>query len=185
MLIECRNGIYVSFGTCEGVKGYRGPAHCMVYLRRAEGGVRPLASMGQAVSYGQGSARRWLYAAIGVALDVLLTLILSQTKAVTSQGLYFAAAALAIVVIAVVLRARPSPARRFSSISVMTSRDELCKAEGVEFVTITSAEEREGPGGARQVVVTMANGVRATLYLSDRELERLRTQGVLSPTPTY
>jgi hypothetical protein len=55
----------------------------------------------------------------------------------------------------------------------------------VEFVTITSAEEREGPGDARQVIVTMANGVRATLYLSDRELEQLRTQGVLNPTPTY
>jgi hypothetical protein len=66
-----------------------------------------------------------------VVLDVLLTLVLSQTKAVTSQGLYFAAAALAIVVIAVVLRARPSPAGRFSSISVLTSRDELCKGSAL------------------------------------------------------
>lgn len=185
-LIECRDGTYVSFGTCEGVKGYKGITHCVVYIRKAEGGVRPLASVGQVASYERNSARRWLYAAIGVILDVLLTIVLSQAKAVTPQELYLAAAILAAVIIAAVaLRARSSPAPRISTVSLITSRDELCMAGGTEFATITSAEELEGAGDARQVRVTLSNGVRVALYLSARELEQLRSRGVLNPTPTY
>ena len=58
MLIKCRNGLYVSIGACSGVKGVKVDAHCIVYLRPAEGGVKPLTSAGQSVSSVQGSRSR-------------------------------------------------------------------------------------------------------------------------------
>ncbi|MFP3231719.1 MAG: hypothetical protein RXR70_03710, partial [Acidilobus sp.] len=82
-----------------------------------------------------------------------------------------------------------SPRRRRTTVmtSIFTSRDELCMAEGVEFVTITSAELllSDSTGSVKQVRVSLANGVRATIYLTDKELEELRSGNVLSPTPTY
>jgi hypothetical protein len=39
LLIKCRNGLYVSIGACSGVKGVKVDAHCIVYLRPAEGGL--------------------------------------------------------------------------------------------------------------------------------------------------
>jgi len=187
LLIRCRNGIYVSFGVCNGVKGANGDAHCLVYLRPAEGGVKPLASAGQSVSSVQGSRSRWIYATIAALLDVVLALLLFQTKN-SAETPYLAAAIVALTAGLAIFRVKTSPRRRrTTAMTTFTSRDELCMAEGVEFVTITSAELllSDSTGSVKQVRVSLANGVRATIYLTDKELEEFRSHIALSPTPTY
>ena len=187
MLIRCRNGIYVSFGVCNGVKGANGDAHCLVYLRPAEGGVKPLASAGQSTSTVQGSRSRRIYATIAALMDTVLAFLLFQLKNPANDP-YLAAAIAALTAGVAIFEAKSSSrSQRTVVTSVFTSREELCRAEGVEFVTITSAELllRESRGGVKQVRVSLANGARATIYLTDKELEELRSHIALSPTPTY
>ncbi|MFP3312704.1 MAG: hypothetical protein RXN88_04195 [Acidilobus sp.] len=188
MLIKCRNGLYVSIGACSGFKGVKVDAHCIVYLRPAEGGVKPLTSAGQSVSSVQGSRSRWIYVTAAALLDAVLALLLFQIKNL-AEAPYLAAAIAALTAGLAIFRVKTSPRRRRTTAmtSIFTSRDELCMAEGVEFVTITSAELllSDSTGSVKQVRVSLANGVRATIYLTDKELEELRSGNVLSPTPTY
>ena len=188
MLIKCRNGLYVSIGACSGVKGVKVDAHCIVYLRPAEGGVKPLTSAGQSVSSVQGSRSRWIYATAAALLDAALALLLFQIKN-SAEAPYLAAAIVALTAGLAIFRVKTSPRRRRTTAmtSIFTSRDELCMAEGVEFVTITSAELllSDSTGSVKQVRVSLANGARATIYLTDKELEELRSHIALSPTPTY
>jgi len=187
LLIRCRNGIYFSVGVCNGVKGANGDAHCLVYLRPAEGGVKPLASAGQSTSTVQGSRSRWMYATIAVLMDVVLAFLLFQLKNLANAP--YLAAAIAVLTAGVVIFKAKSPSRSQRTVvtSVFTSKEELCRAEGVEFTTITSVELllRESRGGVKQVRVSLANGARATIHLTDKELEELRSHIALSPTPTY
>ena len=187
MLIRCRNGIYVSFGVCNGVKGANGDAHCLVYLRPAEGGVKPLASAGQSTSTVQGSRSRRIYATIAVLMDVVLAFLLFQLKNPANDPYLAAAIAVLTGGVAIFEAKSSSRSQRTVVTSVFTSREELCRAEGVEFTAITSAELllRESRGGVKQVRVSLANGARATIHLTDKELEELRSHIALSPTPTY
>jgi hypothetical protein len=187
LLIRCRNGIYVSVGVCNGVKGANGYAHCLVYLRPAEGGVKPLASAGQSTSTVQGSRSRWIYATIAALMDAVLAFLLFQLKN-PANAPYLAAAIAALTAGVAIFEAKSSSrSQRTVVTSVFTSKEELCRAEGVEFTAITSAELllRESRGGVKQVRVSLANGARATIYLTDKELEELRSHIALSPTPTY
>jgi len=187
LLIRCRNGIYVSVGVCNGVKGANGDAHCLVYLRPAEGGVKPLASAGQSTSTVQGSRSRRIYATIAVLMDVVLAFLLFQLKNPANDPYLAAAIAVLTGGVAIFEAKSSSRSQRTVVTSVFTSREELCRAEGVEFTAITSAELllRESRGGVKQVRVSLANGARATIYLTDKELEELRSHIALSPTPTY
>ncbi|ESQ26971.1 MAG: hypothetical protein OSP8Acid_00640 [uncultured Acidilobus sp. OSP8] len=187
MLIRCRNGIYVSVGVCNGVKGANGDAHCLVYLRPAEGGVKPLASAGQSTSTVQGSRSRRIYATIAVLMDVVLAFLLFQLKNPANDPYLAAAIAVLTGGVAIFEAKSSSRSQRTVVTSVFTSREELCRAEGVEFTAITSAELllRESRGGVKQVRVSLANGARATIHLTDKELEELRSHIALSPTPTY
>jgi len=187
LLIRCRNGIYVSFGVCNGVKGANGDAHCLVYLRPAEGGVKPLASAGQFTSTVQGSRSRRIYATIAVLMDAVLAFLLFQLKNPANDPYLAVAIAVLTGGVAIFEAKSSSRSQRTVVTSVFTSKEELCMAEGVEFVTITSAELllRESRGRVKQVRVSLANGARATIYLTDKELEELRSHIALSPTPTY
>jgi len=190
LLIRCRNGIYVSVGVCNGVKGTNGDAHCLVYLRPAEGGVKPLASAGQSTSTVRGSRSRRIYKTktiIAALMDAVFVFLLFHLKNVANSP-YLAMALGAVIAGLALFEAESSPrSQRTVVIPVFTSKEELCRAEGVEFTAITSAELllRKSMGGVKQVRVSLANGVRATIYLTDKELEELRSHIALSPAPTY
>jgi len=120
-------------------------------------------------------------------MDAVLAFLLFQLKNPANDPYLAAAIAVLTGGVAIFEAKSSSRSQRTVVTSVFTSREELCRAEGVEFTAITSAELllRESRGGVKQVRVSLANGARATIHLTDKELEELRSHIALSPTPTY
>jgi len=120
-------------------------------------------------------------------MDVVLAFLLFQLKNPANDPYLAAAIAVLTGGVAIFEAKSSSRSQRTVVTSVFTSKEELCRAEGVEFAAITSAELllRESRGRVKQVRVSLANGARATIYLTDKELEELRSHIALSPTPTY